>query len=500
MKNKILRRIIAIILTFTMVTSLMHVNSYAYNQILDQETDIDNDLILSDGYSIEYEEKSSWNNFVNADIRVTNNTAYDKSLWSISFIYDGVIESIWNADISEITDNNDGTYTYIISSKPYNSTIESKGFVSFGFIAYGIDDKPSEPVKLDIYQENNNDNTDIATSTDADLNATITDAQRDNDNNITDGRNYKIQDMWKGLEYALFTGNEAGQSFYVNNAIINGSVHTNGSFFFQGNSIVLNGELEAKNGITLRTSDSEDCQIINSKNENADEIEMPDIYTEIHALMENDESYDKWDIYEGDKSFDSNELRLDKNIYVDGNISFNATSFDSNGIITAHNSITYNVGSVTTGEDNRIFIESEQGDITINGGNINLNAVLYAPNGKVTINANEFHLNGRIIADEVCINGTLIEINAGNHDYDMISELEIFNTEIIKTYDTAEEFEGDEIHTFNNAATVEAAPYSLDNNISNNGIIISKNTDVYIEPISENYMFDNKSVDETFSF
>ncbi len=453
MKRKTIQRIIALILTFTMVTSLMHINSYAYYKGFNQETDVNDDIELTDGYSIEYEESSSWNNFVNADIRVTNNTAYDKSLWSIVFIYDGVIESIWNADISEITDNNDGTYTYIISSKPYNSTIESKGFVSFGFIAYGIEEKPSEPVKLDIYQENNTDNTDIATSTDADLKATITDAQHDNDkdDNITDGRNYKIQDMWKGLEYALFTGDEAGQSFYVNNATINGSVHTNGSFFFQGNSIVLNGELEAKNGITLRTSDSEDSQLINSKKENADEIEMPDIYTEIHALMENEESYDKWDIYEGDKSFDSNELRLDKNIYVDGNISFNATSFDSNGIITAHNSITYNVGSVTTGEDNRIFIESEQGDITINGGNINLNAVLYAPNGKVTVNANEFHLNGRIIADEVCINGTLIEINAGNHDYDMISELEIFNTEIIKAYDTTDEFEGDENHSFNDA-------------------------------------------------
>lgn len=116
MKTKTIRKIIAIILTFSMVTSLIHINSYAYDQGFNQETDIDNDLILSDGYSIEYEEKASWNNFVNADIRVTNNTAYDKSLWSIAFIYDGVIESIWNADISEITDNNDGTYTYILIS------------------------------------------------------------------------------------------------------------------------------------------------------------------------------------------------------------------------------------------------------------------------------------------------------------------------------------------------------------------------------------------------
>ena len=29
--------------------------------------------------------------------------------------------------------------------------------------------------------------------------------------------NYKIQDRWKGLCYAIFTGNERGQDLYVNN-------------------------------------------------------------------------------------------------------------------------------------------------------------------------------------------------------------------------------------------------------------------------------------------
>ncbi|MBQ9233854.1 MAG: hypothetical protein IJ167_07455, partial [Lachnospiraceae bacterium] len=90
MKIKSIRKIIALILTFTMVTSLIHVNSYAYYNDVDLETDINNDRVLTDGYSIEYEETDTWNNFVNANVKVINTTDYNKSLWSISFIYDGV--------------------------------------------------------------------------------------------------------------------------------------------------------------------------------------------------------------------------------------------------------------------------------------------------------------------------------------------------------------------------------------------------------------------------
>ena len=236
--------------------------------------------------------------------------------------------------------------------------------------------------------------------------------------------------------------------------------------------------------------------MIDSKVENAEEIEMPDIYTEIHAIMEDDESGDGWEIYEGDKSFDSNILTLDKNIYVNGNIYFNATGFNSYGIVSARNSITYNVGSVTTDEDSQILIDSEEGNITINGGNINLNAVLYAPNGKVTINANEFHLNGRIIADEVSINGTLIDINAGNHDYDMISGLEIFNTEIIKIYDTKEDFSDYDKSV--NAAAKDNAPYNV-NYETNGGLIIDTKSDISVEELDEEFSFDGKTVREVFN-
>ena len=38
----------------------------------------------------------------------------------------------------------------------------------------------------------------------------------------------------------------------------------------------------------------------------------------------------------------------------------------------------------------------------------------------MTINANTVNLNGRIIANKVCINGTVINIKAGSHDLDAL--------------------------------------------------------------------------------
>ena len=56
---------------------------------------------------------------------------------------------------------------------------------------------------------------------------------------------YIIPDKWKGLEYALFTSSDSGQSFYVNQTTIKGSVHTNGSFIFCGSKVSVDGKLEA---------------------------------------------------------------------------------------------------------------------------------------------------------------------------------------------------------------------------------------------------------------
>ncbi|MBO4864725.1 MAG: hypothetical protein J5517_10180, partial [Eubacterium sp.] len=58
---------------------------------------------------------------------------------------------------------------------------------------------------------------------------------------------YSVPEEYKGLEYALFASSKSGESFYVNTAMIGGSVHTNGSFLFNGNAITVTEVLESAN-------------------------------------------------------------------------------------------------------------------------------------------------------------------------------------------------------------------------------------------------------------
>ncbi len=525
---KRIKRTIAISLVLGMVIQCIPAEAYArniYNEV-DNTNRINTDIKSgnsNNNIKLEYTETDSWNNYVNANVTLNNTSSDDFSIWSVVLKIDGIIETIWNADIQDTVQNNDGSYTYLISSKNYNSTIPGSQSISFGFIAYGTDNKPSEPSILEFWDgtpinteidesETINDKEEVSSLTDAsDGDAEEGGLNDENEENADtkEGREYAIQDEWKGLEYALFTSGDNGENFYVNNARITGSVHTNGDFGFQGNSISIKGVLEASKGITLRTSDMENSQAIEAKLDNAEKIDMPDIGLAIHEKIQEDyDAQENWTIYSGDKYFNNSDVSLDKNIYAEGSIGFNASTFASSGIIIARNSITYSVGQASTEEGKSIFISSEEGDITLNGSNINLDAVLYAPKGTVYVNANEFHLNGRIIADSVVINGTLIDINAGDHDYDMLEDLGIFIHEAFIEIDSRKDFESEEesvasieetsAPAFKDTYVNEAMYASFTDAAYDPAKLILEKDDVNETSFSKNYKFAGISVDEEF--
>ncbi|WP_455718223.1 hypothetical protein [Anaerosporobacter sp.] len=224
-----------------------------------------------------------------------------------------------------------------------------------------------------------------------------------------------LPEEWRGLGYAVYTGGDKSLSLYTWKTSIVGDVHTNKDFYYQGTSLLIKGDLEASGMITTNTSSEEGCLQIDNKVENASNIDMPFITQEIY-----DHIKDTAQSYDSDKTFDSNRVAVINPIYVNGRTTFNATEFLGKGIIYSKDSITYNVGSIATPDDSRILLCAENGDITLNGSEINMNAILYAPNGTVYVNANNFNLNGRIIAKQVCINGSIIKINATDADFELI--------------------------------------------------------------------------------
>ena len=45
-----------------------------------------------------------------------------------------------------------------------------------------------------------------------------------------------------------------------------------------------------------------------------------------------------------------------------------------------------------------------------------------------------------VLARKLVVNGTTIKIKAGAHDYDLLAEMGLFNREIIKEYDSMQDF------------------------------------------------------------
>lgn len=94
-KNFLLKRVISCVLVCAMILGLIPQSVYAAPS---EGTDTQK-TYSSDGFTITYKEASAWDNYVNAEITLANDTDSAKSLWEIQFSYDGEIDSIWNTDI-----------------------------------------------------------------------------------------------------------------------------------------------------------------------------------------------------------------------------------------------------------------------------------------------------------------------------------------------------------------------------------------------------------------
>lgn len=332
-RNRLFKRIIALILVFAMLLS------YAPDKVLagdggDGDPDPSSGQFSLDGFRFTYNEVNSWNNYSNAEVTIYNDTEYDKSLWNMTLTYDGVIENIWNADIVECKTNDDGSYSYVIAPKTYNNTIVSGNSVNFGFIAYGKEKSPDMPMFMGFYNDQLSEN----------------EAGSDQNENpeIINGREYPIKDEWKALEYTLFSDAEK-QSFNTNSMDVEGSVHTNGNFIFEGNSINIDGSLEFAAGITLKTADMPESQSIAASNDKAGKLLMPDITERIHEIIKkDDEKKDEscFEIYSNYTSFGSDHISLDKNIYVEDGLKCNGTTFDTSGIIMAKKDVEFNINDM----------------------------------------------------------------------------------------------------------------------------------------------------------
>lgn len=113
-------------------------------------------------------------------------------------------------------------------------------------------------------------------------------------------------------------------------------------------------------------------------------------------LAELSDSDNEFEIGESDRN--PGELSIGKYIFANGNINISTDTLIDQ-------------------DDNFTVIASKSGNITINvTESANITAIIYAPNGNVTITGGVYSIKGRIFARDIEIDADIFEITAGNED------------------------------------------------------------------------------------
>jgi len=63
-----------------------------------------------------------------------------------------------------------------------------------------------------------------------------------------------------------------------------------------------------------------------------------------------------------------------------------------------------------------VCLYSTGGNISLSTSNLTINGTLYAPNGKIGIYASNINIYGRVIAKEIIITGSNVNIISGSSD------------------------------------------------------------------------------------
>lgn len=221
------------------------------------------------------------------------------------------------------------------------------------------------------------------------------------------------------LEYSIFSSSEEKDSL-MNQALvnINGPVHSNSNLNWRGSQLTALSQIQTAKKFMNGFGSSNVKKIV----EDAPIIQMRNISSTIK-----DKIIKTADIYDGNKKFDQNKLSIDKPVLVNGDLTITGNGVTANDVIYSTGTMTLNISAVFTGVNSKVIFCTENGDININTSDTTINGVLYAPNGKVKINGSRVVINGRIIAKEVELNGSILEVNSSDNDFDSINTAPIIN-------------------------------------------------------------------------
>ncbi len=228
--------------------------------------------------------------------------------------------------------------------------------------------------------------------------------------------------------YAIFSGSKNSRlGLFQSDLTVKGNVHGNQEVMVNGSNLNFNGNIEAvgqfstSSGSITVTGTAQGSPayawggtsgIAKLLNAAASVVDIAPVDLAAGALAK---AQANGTYYNGSQTFGSS-LNLDKCVYVNGNVTLAGTTFSGVGMLVATGNITIASSSIEASSAASACIYSTNGNIEISASNVRVDGVLYAPNGRIQISQANCVINGRVIGNEVQLNGSNTKVLSDSND------------------------------------------------------------------------------------
>lgn len=204
------------------------------------------------------------------------------------------------------------------------------------------------------------------------------------------------------------------------------------------------------NNLNKQPNGSEEIGRISSIEYSAFPRELIDkISDSTEFLADLSDSDNEFEIGESDKK--PGELSVGRYIFADGNISISADT-------------------LVDQDDSFTVIASKNGNIIINvTDSADITAIIYAPNGKVTITGGAYNISGRIFARDVEIDTDVFEITAGDEDISYLGFTYDKNTNSSSENDNSDNSDSSNDDTSDDSSKTDSEDEHNDDDSSDSG-------------------------------
>ena len=242
------------------------------------------------------------------------------------------------------------------------------------------------------------------------------------------------------FDWALFAGNlDDDQAIIINGEglEVEGNIHSNGGILINGEDNTIDGGTESVRRFYLNGEDNtlgapfeiteSGGYVINGEDNTysdptytANTEEMPPYNLSDYGPGKPDGVLEAdWHYHSGDWSFNGEDETLTGLYYVvEGDITINGEDLGGQATFVATGDIKLNGEDFDfTTYDGKIVLFSNAGSIEINGEDIALSGVVYAPEGLTKLNGENVSINGSVIADIIEIYGEDMKVISYDPSY-----------------------------------------------------------------------------------